>query len=88
MTGKEYLLIIGLAALTLSACATTQPAMNAHSPTFGQAVAHNKSAQFVAPTPTQKADTFIPANRARKALARKNYQEDTVEKPEPLTTTR
>lgn len=75
-----------LSAITLSACATTGPALGDHSATFGGATAQNITAQAVAPTPAQKANTFIPADRARQQLARDNYRNDTVKKPQPLST--
>jgi len=71
----------------LSACATTRPALEPQAPSFGQAVNANTNAQHVKPTPAQKANRFIPANRTRNTLARKRYSEDTVEKPiRPSTT--
>lgn len=57
----------------LSACAT-KPALDAHTEHFGSAVAQNIAAQRVAPTPEQKANTFIPPNRARQKLAREAYE--------------
>lgn len=79
--------VIILSALSLSACATTRPAASSDTPSFGKAVRANLTAQIVAPTDTQKADTYIPANRARRELARENYETDTLEPlPESVTT--
>ncbi len=70
----------------LSACATTnQPSMKAGHHNFGKAVKANMAAQMVAPTPEQKANTYIPANRERQRLARKAYEEDKVKEPKPLS---
>lgn len=88
MKTHTQLIILGLSALSLSACATSSPALNVHSTSFGQAVAQNKAAQAIAPTSEQKANTHIPADRARQTLARKRYQEDAVKEPKPLQTTR
>ena len=80
-------LIIPLAALALPACATTQPSMKAGTAGFGEAQAANIAAQAIAPSEAQKADTYIPANRARRALARKAYEDGEVKEPvSPVTT--
>lgn len=70
----------------LSACAST-PAVNAKTADFGQAIAHNIAAQRVAPTAEQKADTFIPPNRARQKAAREAYEKGETPDPENLGTT-
>lgn len=84
---KKSKIIVIIAAATLTACATTGPALDDHSAAFGDAVTRNIAAQAVAPTPAQKANTFIPADRARQQLARENYRNDTVKTPKPLSTT-
>lgn len=76
------------AIVTLSACATTTPATQAHAPTFSQAVKHNMAAQTVAPTPEQKANTFIPADRVKQNTARENYRKGETPEPVPLHTNR
>jgi len=72
--------------LALSACATATPALDDHAPTFGKAVTANMNAQKVAPTAAQKANTYIPADASRRALAREKYRKDDVEKPQPVGT--
>jgi len=75
------------AVLALPACATTRPAISSDTPSFGKAVNLNLSAQIVAPTDAQKADTYIPVNRARREIAREAYETDTIEPlPESITT--
>ncbi|WP_409432907.1 hypothetical protein ACJ3XI_11960 [Litorimonas sp. RW-G-Af-16] len=81
------LILISAAAFTLSACATSQPAMQAGSTHFGDAVRHNMSAQAVAPTDKQKADTFIPPNSKRRRLAIDTYEAGETEDPRELMTT-
>lgn len=74
-----------LGSLLLTACATTsQPSLMAGSPGMGNAVKANMEAQKVAPTAEQKANTYIPANRARQSLARKAYEDGEVKEPVPL----
>lgn len=89
MPCNKKLLLAGLAALTLTACASTkaQPSMKAGQTHFGKAVAANLNAQKVAPTEEQKANTYIPANRARRNAARQAYEAGEVPEPVPLTTT-
>ncbi|WP_427453555.1 hypothetical protein [Litorimonas sp. WD9-15] len=70
----------------LSACAST-PAMETKTEHFGQAVAHNIAAQRVAPTAEQKANTFIPPNRARQKAAREAYEKGETPDPVQLGTT-
>ena len=75
-----------LISMNLSACATTQPALDAHSSTFGQATAQNIAAQRVEPTPEQKANTFISPNLARQKAARQAYEAgETAEPVAPAT---
>jgi len=81
----KHLITLG-AAISLSACATTTPATTAHAPTFGKAVKHNMAAQAVAPTPEQKANTFIPADPAKRAKARENYRTGETPVPVPIRT--
>jgi len=83
---QKYTPLSALVLLSLSACATTSPALSDHSATFGQAVKANIAAQHVAPSPQQKANTYIPANRARRALAIKRYEENAVEAPVIINT--
>jgi len=71
-----------LMSMSLSACATTKPALDAHSSSFGQATAQNIAAQRVEPTPEQKANTFISPNRERQKAARLAYEAG--ETPEPV----
>lgn len=85
ITERKILLLSAVA--LLGACASGGPALHEHSVTFGEAVAQNKAAQAVAPTPSQKANTFIPADRARQALARQKYRENKVAEPKPISTT-
>jgi len=78
--------IIGLGFI-FTGCASTTPALDVHTSKFGDATAANINAQRVAPTAKQKADTFIPPNRARKKLARDAYETGTVEEPVSVVTT-
>jgi len=81
-------LIIGtLSLVVLSACATTKPALKSGSSEFGNAVRHNMAAQAIAPTPEQKANTFIPADATKRAKARENYRNGETPDPQPTTTT-
>ena len=73
------------AILTLAGCASAKPALKGHlDANLGAAVRSNIQAQFVPPTPKQKADTYIPSDPTRAALARKNYRDDNVKEPVPV----
>jgi hypothetical protein len=78
--------IIALA-LALTGCASAKPALEAHSAGFGEAVANNIAAQRIAPTAEDKANTFIPPNRARQKAAREAYENGTVIEPVSVETT-
>ncbi|WP_026941112.1 hypothetical protein [Hellea balneolensis] len=82
---KSILTITCLA--SLSACATTQPALQSGSSEFGVAVRQNIAAQAVAPTARQKADTYIPADATKRAKARESYRNGETPEPTPITTT-
>lgn len=82
---KAFIATISL--VSLSACATTQPAMQSGSSEFGNAVRQNIAAHAVAPTAKQKADTYIPADATRRAKARENYRKGETPEPQPITTT-
>ena len=73
--------------LLLSACASTQPALEAASPQFGNATAQNIAAQRIAATAEEKANTFIPPNRARQKAAQEAYEKGAVPEPVLVTTT-
>ena len=81
--GRILLVVLCLASASacigLGGCATAQPASAGVSADFGAAVAHNRNAQFVAPTPEQKANTFVPPNPARQRLALEAYEAGEVE---------
>jgi len=81
---KSLILCSGL---LVAGCASTTPALDSHSPNFGDAVAQNIAAQRVAPTAEDKANTFIPPNRARQKAAREAYENGSVIAPEPVGTT-
>lgn len=83
MTHKLKLLSLCSALALLGGCATNTMET---SPTYSSAVKHNISVHAVAPTDAQKQNTFIPADRERKALAKKKYQADEVEEPTPVNT--
>ena len=76
-----------LFATALTGCASAQPALNGHSSGFGNAVAQNIAAQRIAPTAEEKANTFIPPNRARQKAAREAYETGTVKAPVAVQTT-
>jgi len=78
---------LGLCALSLSACATTEPALHIQSSAFGQAVRHNIAVHAIAPTAEQKTDTYIPADSTRRAKARENYRKGETPEPRRITTT-
>ena len=71
------------AAALLSGCATSTDMTHSE---FGSAVKHNIAAQAVPPTETQKNNRFIPADPARRDLARDRYKADEVETPVPTNT--
>ena len=81
---KFTVFLIGVA---LTGCASSQPALEAHSTGFGDAIAHNIAAQRIAPTAEDKANTFIPPNRARQKAAREAYEKGEVKEPVPVGTT-
>lgn len=78
---------IFLVGLAVTGCASSQAALDASSPQFGEAIAQNIAAQRVAPTAEEKANTFIPPNRARQKAARDAYESGTVTEPNFVSTT-
>lgn len=78
------LIVLGAA---LTGCASAQPALDGHTSGFGDAVAQNIAAQRIAPTAEDKANTFIPPNRARQKAAREAYENGTVKEPVAVQTT-
>ena len=84
MKHKTILISLLTSAAILSGCAPTQPALSNGTDNFGAAIAHNISAQAIAPSEAQKANTHIPANPKRRAAARENYENGTT--PDPKTT--
>lgn len=85
MQWNKPILLIGT--LTLAGCASAMPALESHSVGFGDAIAHNIAAQRIAPTAEEKANTFIPPNRARQKAAREAYEAGTVTEPVSVGTT-
>lgn len=81
------LILTTLSLIALSACATTKPTLKSGSSEFGNAVRQNIAAQAIAPTPEQKANTFIPADATKRAKARENYRNGTTAEPQPVRTT-
>ena len=80
---KKPLACAAIALMILGGCATAKPALEGRLDTeLGSAVKANINAHAVTPTPRQKANTYIPADPSRAALARKNYRENTVEEPQ------
>lgn len=79
--------IVILALTALSACATTQPALQSGSSEFGAAVRQNIAVHAVAPTAKQKADTYIPADAVKRTKARENYRNNQTPEPNPIRTT-
>jgi len=89
MKQQTISLLFGAVALVFVGGCTTvqhaQPALKGQLDVqLGAAVRANIQAQFVAPTPKQKADTYIPADPSRAALARKRYRDDNVKVPVPV----
>jgi len=81
------LLTSGIALIVLAGCATTKPALEGSlDPNLGAAIRTNMQAQAVTPTAKQKANTYIPADPSRAALARKNYRENNVAAPVSVDT--
>jgi len=75
-------MLLALFGIFSAGCTTSMPTLEGQlDPTFGTSVHDNVDAQFVPPTDKQKRDTFIPADPARAAIARKNYKENTVPPP-------
>ncbi len=87
MMKRHTLSMLSCAAVlaALGGCATAGPALEGRlDANLGTAVRANIAAQAVAPTAKQKADTYIPSDPNRAALARKNYREGKVEAPVPV----
>lgn len=83
---KNYMKI-SLGCLTsmtlLTACATSQPALNGQlDRSFGSAVKANVAMQSVEPTAAEKANTFIPADPTRARQARQNYRDNKIPEPQ------
>ncbi len=71
-----------LSLLVLSGCVSAKPALEGRlDANFGSAVKANAQAHAVEPTLAQKANTYIPSDPNRAALALKNYREGTVKDP-------
>lgn len=78
---------LAVGACLLAGCATTTSTHGiTHSAAFGDAVRHNIAAQTVAPTDAQKNNTVIPVDPDKRALALKNYKENTVPEPSAVAT--
>jgi len=73
-----------MAISTLSACATTRPALAGQHQSFGAANHANIAAHAIAPDPALKANTFIPADRERARAAREAYRKGEVKEPRPI----
>ena len=81
---QATMLALALAAGALSGCATaskggTPADVAGLGSGYGHAVRANTQAQFVAPSPEQKADTYIRPNAARQRLAVETYEAGEVE---------
>ncbi len=75
----------GAILLVLGGCATAGPALEGQlDPNLGGAIRANVQAQAVAPTAQQKANTYIPSDPHRAALALKNYRDGKVKDPVPV----
>ena len=75
----------GAILVILGGCTTVQPALEVRlDPNLGAAIRTNIQTQAVAPTAKQKANTYIPADPSRAALALKNYRDGNVEAPVPV----
>lgn len=81
------ILFATISVTALSACATTKPALQSGSSEFGNAVRQNIAAHAIAPTPEQKANTFIPADATKRAKARENYRKGETPEPQSIATT-
>ncbi len=77
-TTSKLVLIFSVLVIS-TACATSKPALEGQlNSDFGSAVKYNTAQHAVPASQAQKENTYIPANRARTALARKNYEENKV----------
>ena len=76
-----------ISALMITGCATASPALETHSVNFGNAISQNIAAQRIAPSAEEKANTYIPPNRARQKAARESYESGTVTEPVAVGTT-
>ena len=75
----------GAVLVTLGGCTTAGPALEGRlDPNLGAAVRTNVQAQAVAPTAQQKANTYIPSDPSRAALALQNYRDGKVKEPVPV----
>lgn len=79
---KKTYICAALSLFVLGGCVTQKPALEGRlDENFGDAVKANTQAHAVTPTQAQKANTYIPADPDRAAIARKNYREGTVKEP-------
>ena len=79
---NKIIMCTGFSLLILGGCATAKPALEGRLDTnLGSAVKANAQAHTVAPTSAQKANTYIPSDPSRAAIARKSYREGTVKEP-------
>jgi len=79
---KKIITSIGFTLLILGGCATAKSALDGRlDANLGGAVKANIQAHAIAPTPAQKANTYIPVDPSRAATARENYRENTVKEP-------
>jgi len=79
--------ILAVSVIALSGCASSMPALDAHSEHFGEAVAQNIAAQRVAPSAEEKANTYIPPNAKRQKAAREAYENGSLAQPQSVSTT-
>jgi len=73
----KYLSAVAIVSL-LSACSTSQSALEAQTAGFGASNHANILAHSITPDPKLKADTYIPADRERVRAAREAYRKGEV----------
>lgn len=84
----KRLIVLGLAALPLAACASVDPQTGSVDRQFGESVAWNKAAQIIDPDPVYDENDAKPGYHGEKAAnATRRYRTDAVKAVESVGTT-